>query len=95
VSAVTTPEKDSNASERLQMGKAGLTYSNPMMDYRMKQSLVYVLCSLILAAGFVLGMSMLRYHVECNGESQVPVYKVDRMTGQVWRYTNGEWFSVR
>ncbi len=63
-----------------------------MMDYLMKQNLVFVLCSLILAAGFVAGMSMLRYHVE----TPIVNYfiKVDRMTGQVWRYTGGEWVSL-
>jgi hypothetical protein len=55
-----------------------------MMDYRMKQSLVYVLCSLILAVGFVVGMSMGRYHVGHIGDRGYFFFKVDRMTGTVW-----------
>ncbi len=62
------------------MGKAGLTYSNPMMDYRMKQSLVYVLCSLILAAGFVLGLG--RYEVVRINDRMA--YRLDRWTGQTY-----------
>jgi hypothetical protein len=63
-----------------------------MMDYLMKQNLVFVLCSLILAAGFVAGMSMGRYHVETP--SPTVIIKVDRMTGQVWRYIGGERYSL-
>jgi hypothetical protein len=66
-------------------GKVRLTYSNPMMDYLMKQNVVSVLCSLILAVGFVMGMGVYELS-NTNGQ----MFRINRITGDTAFAVMGE-----